>query len=234
MINRYSVITEGWSREIVLLQGLPCVWGKCSFCDYIEDNCADPTLCHEENVKALSKVTGCYDSLEVINSGSCFELPEATVELILEIARAKGIEKISFESHWLYHKRFDAWRQRFADFEIVFKVGIETFDDQFRNEVLCKGGGFQTDRDLPTLVEECDSICLLVGIQGQTKEMVARDVEILTQNFQLGCINIYVENSTDLVADLDLIAWFYTTYGSLEDYPDIDVLYHNEDFGVGA
>lgn len=234
MINRYSAITEGWEREIVLLQGLPCVWGKCSFCDYIEDNCADADICNRENEGVLSKVTGCYDALEVINSGSCFELPEETVELILEVARDKGIEKISFESHWLYHKLFDKWRERFGDFEIVMKVGIETFDDHYRNTVLCKGGDFQTDRDLETLVAQADSICLLVGIAGQTREMIARDVEILTQNFSLGCINIFVENSSDFEADVDLIAWFYTTYGHLEEYPDIDVLYHNEDFGVGA
>lgn len=234
MANRYSVIEEGWAREIVLLQGAPCVWGKCTFCDYIEDNCSDPIMCHEENVKALSKVSGCYGALEVINSGSCFELPEETIELINKIALAKEIDTISFESHWLYQKRFTEWRQRFADFEVIFKVGIETFDDDFRDNVLCKGGHFSTERDLQLLKDSCDSVCLLVGIRGQTQEMIARDIEILTENFHLGCVNIFVENSTDLEVDLDLIAWFYSTYGSLEDYPNIDVLYHNEDFGVSG
>ncbi|MGL1931314.1 MAG: hypothetical protein OCC45_06085 [Desulfotalea sp.] len=234
MANRYSVIEEGWAREIVLLQGLPCVWGKCTFCDYIEDNCADPEQCHIENTEALSKVSGCYDALEVINSGSCFELPDKTVEMIKEVALAKGIAKISFESHWLYRNKFSQWRERFADFEVVFKVGIETFDDDFRNNILCKGGYFQTKRDLAQLVDVCDSVCLLVGVVGQTKEMITTDIEILTNNFPLGCVNVFVENSTDLQADLDLIAWFYTTYGNLEDYPNIDVLYHNEDFGVSG
>ena len=40
-MERYSVITEKNRREIVLLRAFPCAWGKCSFCDYIEDNGRD-------------------------------------------------------------------------------------------------------------------------------------------------------------------------------------------------
>ena len=35
--RRYSRITQKHPREICLLRSFPCVWGKCSFCDYIED-----------------------------------------------------------------------------------------------------------------------------------------------------------------------------------------------------
>ena len=37
-MDRYSEITNKNQREIVLLKAFPCVWGKCSFCDYILDN----------------------------------------------------------------------------------------------------------------------------------------------------------------------------------------------------
>ena len=40
-MQRYSVITHKLPREIVLLKGLPCVWSKCTFCDYIDDNTSD-------------------------------------------------------------------------------------------------------------------------------------------------------------------------------------------------
>ena len=36
-MDRYSKIINKNSREIVLLKAFPCVWGKCSFCDYIDD-----------------------------------------------------------------------------------------------------------------------------------------------------------------------------------------------------
>ena len=40
-MERYNEITNKNQREIVLLQGRPCAWGKCVFCDYIADNSKD-------------------------------------------------------------------------------------------------------------------------------------------------------------------------------------------------
>ena len=37
-MERYSRITNKNEREIVLLKAKPCAWGKCRFCDYIDDN----------------------------------------------------------------------------------------------------------------------------------------------------------------------------------------------------
>ena len=37
-MDRYSKVTNKNVREIVLLKALPCIWGKCAFCDYIDDN----------------------------------------------------------------------------------------------------------------------------------------------------------------------------------------------------
>ena len=39
--ERYSKITDKNQREICLLKAFPCAWGKCAFCDYIEDNSRD-------------------------------------------------------------------------------------------------------------------------------------------------------------------------------------------------
>ncbi len=33
--------------------------------------------------------------------------------------------------------------------------------------------------------------CLMVGIKGQTKEMIARDIEYLKRYFKLGTVNVY-------------------------------------------
>ena len=38
MESRYSKILEKNQREIVLLKSFPCSYGKCSFCNYINDN----------------------------------------------------------------------------------------------------------------------------------------------------------------------------------------------------
>nr|WP_330364662.1 hypothetical protein [Clostridioides difficile] len=88
-MDRYSEITNKNQREIVLLKGFPCIWGKCSFCDYIDDNSNLEEEMNKLNLKVLKNVTGKYGVLEVINSGSCFELPKDTLEKIKCIIKEK-------------------------------------------------------------------------------------------------------------------------------------------------
>ena len=78
-----------------------------------------------------------------------------------------------------------------------------------------------------------DSPCLMVGIQGQTKEMIDRDIEILKTYFKLGTINIYTNNTTPIRRDDELVAWFAQKYKYLDDDPSVEVLWQNTDFGVG-
>ena len=77
--ERYSRITAKNQREICLLRGFPCAWGKCAFCDYIEDNGRDREAMEALNRQVLSQVTGELGALEIINSGSCFELPSSCI-----------------------------------------------------------------------------------------------------------------------------------------------------------
>ena len=64
IMRRYSIITNKLPREIVLLRGLPCVWSKCTFCDYIEDNTTDTELIQRIADEELGKVTGRFGRLE--------------------------------------------------------------------------------------------------------------------------------------------------------------------------
>ncbi|WP_332842665.1 hypothetical protein [Paraclostridium sp. AKS81] len=89
-MDRYSEINNKNKREIVLLKGFPCKWGKCSFCDYTLDNDNDEDDMNRLNFEVLENITGKYKVLEVINSGSCFELPKNTLDRIKSII----IEKI--------------------------------------------------------------------------------------------------------------------------------------------
>ena len=73
--------------------------GKCRFCDYIDDNSRDREEMLTLNAEVLSNVTGEFGVLEVINSGSCFELPDETLELIRTIVREKHIHRLFFEAH---------------------------------------------------------------------------------------------------------------------------------------
>lgn len=227
--ERYSRITNKIKREICLLRGFPCAWGKCTFCDYIEDNSRDEKAMLEMNREVLSQVTGLFGVLEIINSGSCFELPLQTIEDIKGVVREKHIEKLFFEAHWIYRMRLEQLRKEMP-VPIVFKIGVETFDHDFRQRVLNKHADFSEPGEVAAYF---DSPCLMVGIKGQTKEMIARDIDILKKYFKLGTVNVYNNNTTKIKRDDELVAWFMEEYRWLLNDPEIDVLYEITDFGVG-
>ena len=187
-MDRYSEVTNKNQREIVLLKAFPCKWGKCSFCDYILDNSNDEEEINKLNFEVLENITGKYKVLEVINSGSCFEIP------------------------------------------ITFKIGVETFDYDFRNNFLNKNAKFETVEELKKYF---DSPCIMVGIKGQTREMIDRDMDIVLNNFDHATINVFVNNSSQVERDEELVKWFEEKYKFLIDNPKIEVLFNNTDFGVG-
>lgn len=228
-MERYSRIENKCKREIVLLKARPCAWSKCTFCDYIEDNstCIDEMI--KINADVLSHVTGEYGVLEVIDSASIFELPQQTLALIKQIIHDKNIHTLFVESHWIYHSKIQQMRDYFG-INMIIKTGVETFDDDFRNHVLNKNVTFSSIEELKSYF---DSPCLMVGIKGQTKEMIQKDMEILTKHFQYGTINIYRNNSTPIQRDDQLIQWFMQNYAYLQDDPRYDFLCDPTDFGVG-
>lgn len=228
-MERYNKIINKNCREIVLLKGYPCVWGKCTFCDYTEDNSRDLQEMIEINSKVLSQVTGEFGVLEVINSGSCFEIPEKTLMLIRTIIKETDIKQLFLESHWMYRHKLQKMRD-FMGIPIIFKIGVETFNNQFRQKVLNKQAAFKTPQEVR---EYFDSPCIMVGIRGQTKEMIDYDIRMLKEYFELATINVFTNNTTDVKRDEELVKWFMEKYSYLEEDPSIEVLYLNTDFGVG-
>ncbi|GIM33761.1 radical SAM protein [Paraclostridium bifermentans] len=228
-MDRYSEINNKNKREIVLLKGFPCIWGKCSFCDYTLDNDNDEEDMNRLNFEVLENVTGKYKVLEVINSGSCFELPKNTLDRIKSIIIEKNIEKLFLESHWCYKNRLDEMR-RFFNIPIIFKTGVESFDYNFRNNFLKKNAKFKTVDELKTYF---DSPCMMVGIKGQTKEMIDRDMDIVLNNFEHATINVFINNTSSIKRDEELVTWFKEKYQFLDENEKIEVLYNNTDFGVG-
>ena len=227
-MDRYSKVINKNLREIVLLKALPCIWGKCAFCDYIDDNDDNIAEINKLNKEVLNNITGEFGVLEVINSGSCFEIPRESLEYIKKIVVEKKIKKLFLESHWCYKNRLQEMRDFFG-IEIIFKIGVETFDNSFRNLVLNKNANFKT---VDEVKESFQSVCLLVGIKGQTKEMIKRDINLVLENFKYATINVFINNTTDVKRDEELVQWFTDNFKYLEDYQYIEVLYNNTDFGV--
>ena len=230
-MERYSIINEKNSREIVLLRGSGCVFKKCIFCDYHIDKCSDEDENFRLNKAVLEKVTGIYGNLEVINSGSVFELDRKTLDFIKQVCKEKKIKTIHFEAHYLYRNKISQLRKDFADFDLKMKLGLETFDYDFRENVLKKG---IKDSDPAVISKEFDEANFLFGIKGQTAESMQKDIELGLKYFERICVNIMCDNTTDVKPDKSVINEFMQkVYPIYKDNERADILINNTDFGVG-
>lgn len=230
---RYSVIADKNPREIALLRGYGCKWKRCTFCDYHLDASSDEEENFQINKEALSHVTGVYCRLEVINSGSFFELDEQTIALIFSICKQKKISDFYTEIHWIYKEKIPSLRKKFSENGITLhvKTGVESFDFDFRETVLNKG---ISEKNPAKIAENFDECCLLFGITGQTEQTMQNDIETGLRFFDRICINLMVENSTAIKPDHAVIAAFVQKlYPKYQDNPNVDILRNNTDFGVG-
>lgn len=231
-MERYGVITEKRKREIVLLRGKGCAYAKCPFCDYHLDKSPDESENFKLNSSVLERVTGVYGELEVINSGSAFELGAPTLELIKRVCLERKISVIHFESHYMYDRLIPSFRKSFDGFELKMKLGLETFDYAFREDVLKKGIPV---RDPSVISRNFDEANFLFGLKGQTLDGMERDVELGLKYFERICINVMCDNSTAFRPDDETVALFMERlYPRCRDDARIDVLTANTDFGVGA
>lgn len=231
---RYSKVYGKFAREIVLLKSFPCIYGKCSFCNYIEDNSIDENEINSINLEVLKEITGEFKILEVINSGSVFELPQKTLEKIREIVYEKNIEILYFEAYYTYINRLDeiiSFFNQDKKIEIRFRMGVETFDNDFRINVYNKNFVLNS-KNLEILSEKLYSVCLLIATKGQTKEMIKNDIEMGLKYFKAITINVFVNNGTKVERDDELVRWFVNDMKYLFNDERIEILIDNKDLGV--
>lgn len=230
-MDRYSVIKEKNPREIVLLRGRGCVYKKCTFCDYHTDCCSDDEENYQLNHSVLSRVTGEFCNLEVINSGSVFELDSKTLGEIKNLCKEKGIKTIHFESHYIYNSKIPLLRNEFEGFDLKMKLGLETFDYDFREGILNKG---IKESNPSVIAQNFDEANFLFGIHGQSEQTMRDDMELGLKHFERICINIMCPNTTDVAPDREVIrAFMDKLYPVYKDNDRVDILIHNTDFGVG-
>ncbi len=231
-MERYSIIKEKNPREIVLLKGFNCNYGKCSFCNYILDNTENENEMIEINFNILDKVTGEYSVLEVINSGSVFELNKDTLYKIKEVCENKNIKILYFEAYFGYLNRLNEIRDFFSDQEIRFIIGIETFNNNYRTQILNKNF-FINDEILKKLKKEYRTALLLICTEGQTKEQIIHDIEFAKKNFKEVVVSIFINNGTSILRDEKLVSWFLKDlYPTFKADTQVEILIDNKDFGV--
>ena len=149
--------------------------------------------------------------------------------LVKETVEIHKFDKLFAEAHWIFRNHLTKMRNR-LDVDIMFKTGVETFDYDFREKVLKKGAPFQS---VDELKQYFDSPCIMVGVKGQTKDMIKRDIDIVLNQFNHATVNVYCENTTAIKPDPQLKEWFYNEYKWLDDIKHLEILWNNTDFGVG-
>lgn len=234
IMERYSVIEEKNKREIILLRGSGCKWRRCRFCDYHLDFSSNEEENYKLNKVEIEKVTGIYEKLEVINSGSFVDLDEKTMMLLEKVCKRRDLKEIHFECHWKHKEMVSTIRKRFAAFGVLVKVkiGVETFDALFRESYLDKGIDTDSPEEIAKYFDEC---CLLFGIPGQSKESMLGDIETGLKYFERICINIMQENGKAIKADNRVIINFVNEiYPIYADNKRVDILMENTAFGVGG
>lgn len=231
--KRYSIIDNKNKREFLLLKGLGCKHRKCTFCDYYLDSSSNKENNYLVNKKALDQVQGIYNKLEIVNSGSYFELDNKTKEYIKEICTKKNIKILYLENHYMYKNKILDLKKEYGklNIEVVSKVGVETFDYMQREIIWKKGMGDVSPKEIASYFDE---ICLLFGFKNQNYKSMINDISIGISNFSRICINIASKNSKDLKIDNDVINCFIKDiYPKIKDDYRFDILLNNTDFGVG-
>lgn len=227
-MERYAEISTKMPREFVLLQGCGCRWAKCSFCDYHADVSDNP---FEVNSRVLSRVTGKYGVLDVINSGSGIELDEQTLDLIKKVLEEKKIHTVWFEMHYMYRNRLEEFAKRFSPVRVKFRCGIESFDGLRRRQW---NKGVSADVTVTDVAKYFCGVCLLVCTQGDTKERIITDIELAKKHFEYMSVNLFCNNGTEVRRDESLADWFVKeVYPLIKDDNRVEVLIGNTDLGVG-
>ncbi len=145
--------------------------------------------------------------------------------------KEKGIKTVHFESHYIYNDKIPALRQTFDGFDLKMKLGLETFDYDFRENVLNKG---IRERAPDIIAAHFDEANFLFGITGQSAQTMKKDVELGLEYFERICINIMCNNTTDIKPDMNVIKVFMDRlYPVYKDNDRVDILINNTDFGVG-
>ena len=179
----------------------------------------------------MSRVTGCYGILDIINSGSGIELDSDTLQLIKKVSEEKKIHTLWFEMHYMYRHRLAEFAKYFAPLTVKFRCGIESFDPTQRKK---------WNKGLPEKVTAEDvakyfqGVCLLCGTEGESRERIVSDIQKAEQLFEYYSVNLFCNNSTGVKRDEKLAEWFIKNiYPEAQHSPKAEILLNNTDLGVG-
>lgn len=208
-MKRYGKIEDEKEKiEIILLRGLGCTWGKCTFCDYCKDFTSDINSNYKLNKKVIDCISGEFKKLQVICSGSFAELDLFTINYLKKKCEKLNIKTIIFEGHYQHRNLIPLFRDIFSKSNLEFIVGVETFDIDYREKVMKKGMGKVHPEEISKYFNR---INLMFGIKGQTIEQLKIDLDLACKYFDKISLNIFTPNSTEAQRDDKVVEEFYNS-----------------------
>jgi hypothetical protein len=211
-LRRYGCVTAKLEREVVLLRSTGCRWGCCTFCDYQDDMDADESRCAAFNHRILAKVKGTVGGssgiLEVLDSASFVELPEETLQEMVDVCLDRGITEVIAEQYWGQRRFNPGFRRLFDKMAVTctFIAGVETFNEGLREGILCKGMANVTPKEV---AEHYQWVNLLLGFKGQTLADIEVDIILGLRHFERVNLCVFTPNRTSIQRDPALVEAFY-------------------------
>ncbi|MEB3774792.1 MAG: hypothetical protein GSR86_07705 [Desulfurococcales archaeon] len=129
-------------RLVVILQGYPCAYGKCTFCPFALEQTLHPAKLFEANSRIIEEALKVKESwgperVAVFNGGSIHELPYKVLEDLRPLASGTVFE-VEERSEYVDIDSVRRLLQLFEPRRLVVRIGFETVDERIRNEVLGK------------------------------------------------------------------------------------------------
>ena len=216
-----------FKREHVLLVSMGCSWGKCAFCDYQEDKATSVIECDALNKKVLKNVrgseTGC-SCLDVTCSASYTELPFSTLNYIRQTCVEKEIKTVVLEGHYIFRNSNQYFTEFFGEkgIDVLFRCGVETFDEHIREDILRKG---LTGVNPADIAQYFQWINIMYGMEYQSFEQLQKDIDTGLKYFQRINLSIYTTIPNGPARDQAKIEEFYNSslYAQLIKHPQVEI-----------
>ncbi len=130
-------------RLVVILRGLPCAWGRCTFCPFALEQSSSLARVIGDNreiiARALAEVERePVDRVAVFNGGSFHELPYDSVERLRPLARGRVFE-VEERSEYVTLESLRALVDYYRPRKLVVRVGFESALEEIREGLLRKG-----------------------------------------------------------------------------------------------
>jgi len=143
LIGAWCRVDRLGRRLVLVLRGLPCAWGRCTFCPFSLEQSVNLGEVIRDNRRvireALRLLGECRASrVSVFNGSSFYELPYETVAELRPLTEGRVVD-IESRPEYLSLGSLRAALQALGARLLVVRVGLEVWDDEIREGLLRKG-----------------------------------------------------------------------------------------------